>query len=451
MAKGWLAAGILLACAALAAIAAMLNMDRYTRTETDSGELFPRPLVGYAPNIHGIKEDTQLVYMQILWSELEPEEGVFDWEKLEKENQLDQLRERGVHLVIRLVCDYPGKTAHRDIPQWLYEKTGDGVDYDISYGRGYSPNYANPILIAAHAKAVAALGEHFGGDTLVSYVELGSLGHWGEWHVKTSAGLPPIPKADIREQYVQPWADAFPQAKLLMRRPFTHAAERGFGVYNDMAGHPDDTAVWLDWIRNGGAYEQTREKNGLVPMEDAWRTAPVGGEFTSSIPMEEMLDSELSRTVELLRESHTTFLGPKVAKEEFGEGYAAVLNAMGYRIGISKIEVNEVFGHSIIVLTWENNGVAPLYWNWPVKLYLEKPDGTVETMPVDMELQKLQPGEAVVTETRAEKVLKTVRNGGRLLIGVEDPMTGRDCVRLAMGGRWENGRNLLLTAENLQK
>ena len=34
-----------------------------------------------------------------------------------------------------------------------------------------------------------ALGEHYGKSDLVSYVELGSLGHWGEWHVAYYIGI----------------------------------------------------------------------------------------------------------------------------------------------------------------------------------------------------------------------------------------------------------------------
>ena len=30
-----------------------------------------------------------------------------------------------------------------DIPEWLYERTGDGVFYDTEYGKGYCPDYSN--------------------------------------------------------------------------------------------------------------------------------------------------------------------------------------------------------------------------------------------------------------------------------------------------------------------
>ena len=38
-------------------------------------------------------------------------------------------------------------------------------------------------------------------------------------------------------------------------------------------------------------------------MHDFWKKAPVGGEFTSSLSMEEMLDTSLSQTVELIKKS----------------------------------------------------------------------------------------------------------------------------------------------------
>lgn len=89
-----------------------------------------------------------------------------------------------------------------DIPDWLYAQTGDGSWYSTDYGKGYSPDYNNATFRAAHRRVLAALGEHFGTDGFVTYVELGSLGHWGEWHIKTGEGLVPMPDEAIRDEYV---------------------------------------------------------------------------------------------------------------------------------------------------------------------------------------------------------------------------------------------------------
>lgn len=61
-----------------------------------------------------------------------------------------------------------------------------------------------------------------------------------------------------------------------------------------MTGEPSETAAWLNEIEAGGDLSQTDEKKALVSMTDFWKKAPVGGEFTSSLSMEEMLEASLS-------------------------------------------------------------------------------------------------------------------------------------------------------------
>lgn len=68
-----------------------------------------------------------------------------------------------------------------------------------------------------------------------------------------------------------------------------------------MTGESGETEAWLKEIENGGDLSQTDEKNVLFSMHDFWKKAPVGGEFTSSLSMEEMLDTSLSQTVELIK------------------------------------------------------------------------------------------------------------------------------------------------------
>ncbi|WP_318248496.1 hypothetical protein [Streptococcus macedonicus] len=112
-------------------------------------------------------------------------------------------------------------------------------------------------MIAAYEKAVQAMGERWGDDEFISFIELGGLGHWGEWHVDSTAGIRQLPDKSIRERYVTPWLSAFLNANLLMRRPFTVASENGLGLYNEMAGNQKATQDWLECIASGGVYSET--------------------------------------------------------------------------------------------------------------------------------------------------------------------------------------------------
>lgn len=446
-----IAAVVLVLAAFIATGFCLYNIFRSIRVEyAYSSEAMGNPLMGYAPSAwhETVNDDVTLLYVDITWRELEPEEGVYDWEQIESENQFSRWRAEGKHVVLRFVCDIPSDEEHMDIPDWLYEKLdGDGTKYDTSYGYGFSPNYNNEEFIACHQRAVAALGERYGDDTLISYVELGSLGHWGEWHVKYSAGIDRIPMQDVRMQYVKHWVDAFPNAKLLMRRPFAEAAEYGLGIYNDMAGHAEDTEEWLSWISNGGTYDQTGEENAMVAMPDCWMTAPIGGELTSSIEMEQMLVSDLTQTVDLIRDSHTTFLGPKIADAQFADGYDAVLMNMGYRLWISDMKLSNILTGGIKVeLTWQNSGVAPMYADWPVHLQVvDDEQNVIEAVDVDIALSELLPGEEVKTETRLSHIRSLNElDQYSLRLSIVDPMTGQSAVRFAVQNAAQFGNELVL-------
>lgn len=426
-----------------------LSRRKTIKQYKESQAAFGNPLMGYVPSAwyNEVSEDISLLYMDITWAELEPEEGVYNWASIDEENQISRWRKEGKHLVLRFVCDIPSDEEHMDIPEWLYEKSGKaGKWYDGEYGKGFAPDYNNPTIISCHEQAVKALGEHFGQDGLISYVELGSLGHWGEWHVNYSEGIQRIPREAVRDKYILPWTEAFPDAMILMRRPFAAAEKYGFGLYNDMTGQPEATQSWLGWINNGGEYDQTGEKNVIVPMKDFWKTAPSGGEFTSSLSMEEMLDTNLSGTVEMIREAHTTFLGPKIPDENYVDGYKEVLKNMGYRLWISMAELKNTAKGSRLKLTWENSGVAPMYKEWPVYVYIEDESGKlVEKSRISIKISSLFPGEKATTLTalETERLNSLLEKGYRLSVGIEDPMTELPCVRFAMEALYQEGKNYL--------
>ena len=168
----------------------MIASTTKTRTYAADDSAFPNAQIGYAPMIDTAEAgDAALRYLELTWREAEPEEGVYAWEAISEKYDFASLREQGIHLVLRFVCDVPGQEMHLDIPDWLYAQTKDGSWYDTDYGKGYSPNYANAVFRAAHHRVLYALAEFLGTDGFVSYVELGSLGHWGEWHIKSKEGL----------------------------------------------------------------------------------------------------------------------------------------------------------------------------------------------------------------------------------------------------------------------
>ncbi len=398
------------------------------------------PLMGWAPWAT-LKETSQshtLVYVDLTWREFEPQEGVFDFDAFEKQQQLARWRREGKRVVFRFVTDVPRSETHLDIPDWLFNIMGDnsGGYYDNDYGKGFSPDYSDPVFIKYHQLAIKALGERYGQDDFFAFIELGSLGHWGEWH--EDSGIKQFPPENIRDLYVYDYVNAFKSTHLMMRRPFTIARELDLGLYNDMTGNLRATNSWLNWIRSGGDY-LPNEKNTLVPMPDGWKSAPIGGEQASNMSDEQTYDTNLETTLQLLKESHTTFIGPgspyKVeANGPLQAGIDQVLSTMGYRLYIDHVEMplSVKFGREIqIKFSFSNDGIAPFYYEWPTRVYLYDESGkTISAYPMQMDLRKILPDQ--VYEMTFLLPVSSLGNG-KYTIGfaIIDPLTSQPGVKLA--------------------
>ena len=144
------------ACLLLAGCLVWAGRKR-TVTYLPDESAFPNAQIGYAPGVlDSGTEGATLRYLGLTWRQLEPEEGAYAWEAIEQTCHLAELRARGVHLVLRISCDEPGDEAHLDIPDWLYGQTGTGCWYDIAYGKGYAPDYTDPVFFDAHASSLRA-------------------------------------------------------------------------------------------------------------------------------------------------------------------------------------------------------------------------------------------------------------------------------------------------------
>ena len=447
-----------------------------------SDAFFVNPLIGYMQNAEESEPytETSLVFIDLTWRELEPERGQFNWDAVAEANHLSRWRAEGKHAVLRFVCDLPGKEAHRDIPDWLYAETGDGMDYDIDYGRGYCPNYANAVFREEHHRALREIGRYFSENwgAFVAYVEFGSLGHWGEWHVKYAEGLPYLPNAAIRREYVEDYVEAFPNARLLSRRSFQEMPA-GTGIYNDVTGNVPETERLLRELSEGADFGSAQEEDAIRPLPDIWNRAPVGGEYTSSLSMENMLNRDFRSTLKLIEASHPSFLGPKIpdmrgAAEDDDRKLSetALWNArkiqsmLGYRYRVAEISISDAATedgvwttmyklltgqmgsreeYKCVRVTLRNDGRAPMYFDWPVKLYLVK-DGDrtpCSAYPLGgLQLTKI-PGDS---EASAEVLIPAAEleaENTQLYIGIEDPESGKPSVQLAMDVPMLDGMYLL--------
>jgi len=385
------------------------------------------PLMGFAPDARNIRqcEQSDLVFILLRWADWEPEEGVFDTTYLESRFNTKRWKQEHKHAVLRFVCDIPGDSDHMDIPQWLYDQTRGGVRYHTELGMGYSPDYANARFRESHGKALQKLGEYCSKDNLVAFVELGSVGHWGEWHVEGSSGRSLMPDAEICGEYVQTYVESFPNAKLLMRRNYETAVSEKLGFYNDMTGNVPATETWLEWMRSGGTQKTVGSPMELQPVENLGRESPVGGEFASNVAMADILGENFGELLSAVTASGATFLGPNVPDlldESTAAARDSILRRMGYRIYVRELQMQYSFVSRKlnISLTWTNSGNAGFFFDWPVTLYLYDADqNPVYWEELDLDLRDLNARDKLTVETQVA-LDETLRNEFYLGIGITD-------------------------------
>lgn len=429
--------GLALAAAALLRLRAPLAAEEIS----PSDKPVTNPMKGLAAWGENYRQDPYVAfaYVPVYWAELEPRQGEYDFAALEERCHFARWRADGVRLILRLVADTPTEERHMDIPQWLYDAMdGAGTWYDGDYGQGFSPDYENQVFRQAHRALIAALGQRYADDPQVAFLELGSLGHWGEWHVDTGAGIAPFPTQAVTDSYVQDYLAVFSPHRLLLRRPYTIGRDRGLGLYNDSFGLPDSHAEWLSWIAEG--YRSDQNGEWLPAMPDFWRTAPSGGEFS---PQQEdswyFSADQFSATLALLEQSHTTFLGPNApAYGELSgteaENLRTLLAEMGYTLGVRSCTVRRTaFSADLLAeLTWENTGLAPLYADWPLVLELRDETGrTVWSDQAEVPFSQWGPGtHDLALSLPGAGALSRGRYS--LWIGIRDPLTGVPGVALQM-------------------
>lgn len=433
------------------------------------------PLMGWAgwATAEGeLAQPHKLVYANIAWRDLEPEKGKFDWAGIEKQYQFAKWKAEGTRVILRFVLDDPGEDPDMDIPQWLYDelvqaegKDGAGKFYDTPdsvVGKGFAPNYASPTLIAEHERVLNELGERYDGDSLVAYVEIGSLGHWGEFHNWPEEVSGAFPSLKVSDEYVRQYIQAFPHKLIGMRKPFPIAADNRLGLFNDVFGSKGSTDEWLNWTEQGWSEiapyveegQSAEAAQAASKMPDFWKSNFSGGEFYNGDPLLSLSDDTIAETLRQIRASHTTWLGPsspasfRLGKDIDAEQQAnidLVHNTMGYRFVLESAAhaKKAVRGQTLsVAMAWNNKGVAPFYSPWPLALALidssgRLADGSVRTV-AGADIRQWLPGRSAV---KADYQLPQGLKAGEytLAVAILDPATGKPGVHLAVEGERADG------------
>jgi hypothetical protein len=139
-----------------------------------------------------------VIYLRIPWSYLEPAEGRFNWTVLDTPAQ--RWIAKGKQVAFRITASE--SWMRWATPKWVAEAGAKG--YNFRPGKGaeadgpfWEPDFDDPVFLAKLDRFLAAMAARYDGSPEVAFIDVGSLGVWGEGHTWAST-MRPIRPATVK-------------------------------------------------------------------------------------------------------------------------------------------------------------------------------------------------------------------------------------------------------------
>lgn len=352
-----------------------------------------------------IYPESRIVYYRWYWKDFEPESNQIRFTEID--SLLEQLSESNMTLSFRLMAagnyDYsPGS----QLPDWLMDLGIAGTWYGIDGATNcFMPDFADSVMMSNVRRVIAAFGAKYDGDSRISHVDVGWIGHWGEWHILPAArtnGAEP-PDWEIRRQYVQWMLEAFPNTYVIAQINDTNALAEAC-ISNNGGWRADSFGdLKPGWNHMNNMYPK---HIAAANIGDVWKTAPVcmetGGVISNWFLLNWDVEEIFDRGVE---EFHVSVFNAKSSSIPFElmDEVTAFLKRLGYRFVLKQLTLPDTIhaGDTVdFAAVWENKGCAPAYYDYIVKYRIQDGEGhTVQEWSSSTDVKAFLPGTHQYTDT----------------------------------------------------
>ncbi|MBN2367309.1 MAG: DUF4832 domain-containing protein [Calditrichaeota bacterium] len=407
-------------------------------------DVLSNPFKGFAPWI-GVNNpiyETKLQQATYTWKDLELHKGQYDWGRLEQ--NWGNVALTGRRVGFRITAALPGDPGHVDIPQWLVDQGIRMRAYEIDGAEGLAPDWDDPRFLEAHHDFILALGARYDNDPRVAWIDIGSYGFWGEWHVWLNDSLAATQRT--KQSILEDYFTAFPTKKKVIAFDDDFATkyvtDRGGGIRNDCLGTEDSNNWYLESL------------NRIDPTlnDRVWKNAIITGEFCgSSYGAQQGTTVRFDLNYQFIQQTHWSFIGSaggaiNPVDEEHRENLDNLHKKLGYRFVLKRVTrpASASRGANIeMKITVENKGVAPFYYSWPLVGYLIAADGSViHQQELAVDIRQWLPGE-ITSDVNISVPVNISSGTCDIKLAIHDPNTNKPGVMFANTNRDEEGRYLV--------
>jgi hypothetical protein len=320
-----------------------------------------------------------IVYVRDDWVNINPQEGVYKFDEYFGPIFDYWVKKCGKRVAFRFMSQCTNTNIKYVSPKWIFDKGVPGVKHVGLY----APEQIDPVFwdsryLDIQCEFIKKLGKYLDGRPGVEFVDIGSIGEWGEMHLMRwtpqqleETGFTETKYAMAYRRIIDAFASAFPHTRVFLcvggqnhLSIDDYAAVRGVHFRQDGLkpdGGAFDCGEWLfkPYSRRGTVCNFEFNADNYDDM------------VKKGYDLGKTMDHALAAPISYLN----TNLGdlakaPKVVREEL----LRVARKIGYRFVVTKVKYRPEFhldgnrpARIFAETTWRNDGIAPCYDSFAIE------------------------------------------------------------------------------------
>lgn len=344
------------------------------------------------------------LYLRLCWAFLEPEEGKFDWSYID--NIVEKYVPLGYGISFRISCKEtgpaPGSVPYEidgiryATPYWVKQAGAKGVDRPKYGSPSWTPDWNDPVYLEKLENFHKAFAERYDGKEWVRYIDVGSIGDWGEGH--TYSCTRKTVTADEIKTHIDLYLKYYKKSQIIVTDDLiSNAAAEGKEkelldyIFENGISLRDDSPMVDGYMKNDLDSWTVRHPEYFT---DIYRSKPVvfelehygkvkengywiGKNGSDTIPSLGVTGAEVFTNA--VRLMHPTYIGYHGYMDEWlkdnPDFTGSMLNLCGYWYFPESVSIGS-FRKGILdfSIEWINRGVAPAYNSYSLEGYVKDAD-----------------------------------------------------------------------------